>query len=215
MARAAKWAIDRLAALCLLLLLAPVLALVAALVLVAEGWPILHRETRIGRFGRPFTLTKFRSMRTADGPGVAPDDDPRITRLGRALRRWRIDELPQFANVLIGDMSLVGPRPMIPAHAARVPERQLATLLSVRPGMTGASALAFIGDDAALRGRPDAEAAYLERVLPAKVAMELDYIARWRLDVDARLLLRTALQLLSRSARSRSRERVTALLNDR
>ena len=213
--RTVKWIFDRLAAACLLVVAAPLLIVIAVLVRVVDGAPVLHRETRLGRGGKPFTLFKFRSMTTTEGPGIAPVGDPRITRLGAWLRRSRLDELPQFLNILSGDMSFVGPRPMQPAHADRLAPDDRDTLLSVRPGITGASALAFIGDDAALCGRADAEAAYVERVLPEKVALEIDYVRRWSLSADARLLTRTLTRLWSRDARQCSRERVDELLHKR
>ena len=109
-------------------------------------------------------------------------------------------------------MSLVGPRPQIPAHVAALPADDAAELLAVRPGVTGASALTFIGDDAALAGSSNAEAVYLERILPAKAALELDYLRHWSLRADAWLLLRTVAQLWSPAARRRSREMVKTLL---
>ena len=115
----------------LLALLAPVLALVALAVLLALGRPVLFRQARAGRGGRPFVLLKFRSM--AEGPG---EDAARLSRFGRALRASALDELPQLLNVLRGEMSLVGPRPLPPAYLALYTERQ-ARRLRVRPGLAG------------------------------------------------------------------------------
>jgi lipopolysaccharide/colanic/teichoic acid biosynthesis glycosyltransferase len=115
----------------LLALLAPVLALLALAVLLALGRPVLFRQARAGRGGRPFVLLKFRSM--AEGPG---DDAARLSRFGRALRASALDELPQLLNVLRGDMSLVGPRPLPTAYGALYTERQ-ARRLAVRPGLAG------------------------------------------------------------------------------
>ena len=109
-------------------------------------------------------------------------------------------------------MSLVGPRPLTAAHAAALTEAQLDALLSVRPGVTGVSALAFAADDEILAGQPDPEALYLARILPAKAALEQDYLAHWSLWLDMVLLGRTLLETWSPRARRRSRERVSRLL---
>lgn len=212
MQRRIKWLLDRLLALLLLVALAPLLLAIALLVLVTSGAPVLHREPRLGLAGHTFTLRKFRSLRSAAGPGIAADDDARLTRVGRLLRRWRLDELAGLANVLTGDMSLVGPRPLSPRHADALPDTQLSALLSVRPGVTGVSALAFMADDEVLAGRPDPEALYLARILPAKAALEQDYLAHWSLGLDLQLLGRTLLETWSPRARRRSRERVSRLL---
>ena len=151
-------------------------------------------------------------MSTSDGPGVAAEGDPRVTRLGRVLRRRRLDELPQVLNLLYGDMSLVGPRPMLPAHVAAIDPADASRILSVRPGITGVSALAFIGDDAALAGVKDAEAVYLEKLLPEKVALETAYLADWSLLRDLSLLVETVATLLSARARRRSERAVKAML---
>ena len=215
MQRLLKDLLDRVLALLLLLVLAPLLLAIALLVLITSGAPVLHREQRLGRAGRAFTLRKFRSLRSADGPGVAADDDARITAPGRLLRRWRLDELPGLVNVLAGDMSLVGPRPLTPRHADTLPVGLRSDLLSVRPGVTGVSALAFVADDEVLAGLPNPEALYLDRILPAKAALELDYLARWSLWRDLVLLARTLLETWSPAARRRSRERVKRLVQGR
>ncbi len=211
---AIKWALDRVAALGLLILLLPLLLVIALLVLLFAGLPVIYREQRVGRAGRRFTLYKFRSLRDSGGPGIAPENDPRIYPFGQWLRRWRLDELPQLVNVLIGDMSLVGPRPLRPAHAATLAPGDLRELLAARPGLAGASSLAFLGDDLALVAESDPEARYLARVLPAKVALDLAYLRGWNLGRDLALLARTVLQVWSPAARRRSRAMVRELLGD-
>jgi lipopolysaccharide/colanic/teichoic acid biosynthesis glycosyltransferase len=208
----AKWWLDRLGALLLLVAAAPLLACLALLLLLAQGRPLLHREARVGLHEREFILLKFRSMCEGAGPHIAPETDPRITPLGRWLRRSRLDELPQLFNVLGGRMSLVGPRPLPPTHAARLAASERALLFSVRPGMTGVSALAFLGEDAVLGGFQDPETCYLEKLLPAKAALEVDYLAHWSLAEDCALLAATMARLWSRKARQRSRDRVQELL---
>ncbi len=212
MQRAAKWCLDRLGALVLLVLATPLLLVISLVLILGQGRPLLHREQRAGLRGAQFSILKFRTMLGRQEPHLAPVGDPRITAMGHALRHSRLDELPQLINVLQGDMSLVGPRPLPIRHAARLADAERDALLSLRPGITGASALAFLGEDAALAGREQAQAIYLEKLLPAKVAMELEYVANWSLWRDFGLLARTAIQLWSRKARRRSRERVLRLL---
>jgi lipopolysaccharide/colanic/teichoic acid biosynthesis glycosyltransferase len=140
--------LDVIAATTLLVLSSPVLLLSAIGILLTDGWPILYRQTRLGRFGRPFTLYKLRTMRRKaeeDGPRFSSDDDSRVFAVGRILRRWRIDELPQLVNVLRGEMSLVGPRPERPELAAQL-EKEIpfyAYRYSVRPGLTGWAQVQF------------------------------------------------------------------------
>jgi lipopolysaccharide/colanic/teichoic acid biosynthesis glycosyltransferase len=137
-------------ALVAVLLLSPVLALVALAVVLESGSPSLFRQTRIGLGGREFEMFKFRSMvnnAAAVGPYYTTDDDPRITRVGRFIRRTSLDELPQLLNVLKGDMSLVGPRPDVPAQRSLYSEQEWAQRCSVRPGITGL-AQALVRSDA-------------------------------------------------------------------
>ena len=177
--------------------------------------PVFFVQNRVGQDGKIFAMVKFRTMSLGHGgSSITVKGENRITPLGAYLRKYKLDELPELWNILKGDMSLVGPRPQTPRHIAALARDEAAELLSVRPGVTGVSALAFIGDDAALAGNRDAEDVYLKRILPAKVALELDYVRRWTLRTDVRLLGRTVAQLWSPRARRRSREMVSALLDE-
>ncbi len=211
---AASRCLDLLVALPLALLTLPILLLLALVVLVLSGRPVCHREQRLGRDGVPFSLYKLRSLAAGSGAqrGVAPVDDARLTRPGAWLRRWRLDELPQLWQVVRGQMRLVGPRPLPPAHAASIPHAQLAQLLSVAPGLTGAGALAFLAEDSVLAGQPDPETLYLRVLLPAKVAVELDYLDRRSLRGDLALLARTVASVWSTGAHQRSRRRLETYL---
>jgi lipopolysaccharide/colanic/teichoic acid biosynthesis glycosyltransferase len=212
MGRRVKFLLEWPLALLLMILSLPLMLVLAAVILVSDGSPVFYREQRLGRGGPSFSLIKFRTLRGHAGGSIAPDDDARIFPVGLLLRRWRLDEFPQLINVLKGDMSLVGPRPLSLNHAPCVGQEALSRLLSVRPGITGASALAFLADDAVMSGHGDAEGLYLRHLLPAKIALELDYLDRWSLMVDARILGLTLLQLWSPSARARSAERVSRIL---
>ena len=135
-----KRLLDVVLALAALVVLAPLLAAVALAVALESGRPVLFRQTRVGLGGREFGMVKFRSMvrdAAAIGPYFTSDDDPRITRVGRFIRRTSLDELPQLFNVLAGDMSLVGPRPDVPAQRSLYSNEQWAVRCSVRPGITG------------------------------------------------------------------------------
>lgn len=204
--------LEWLLALMLLILTAPLMAGIALVILAADGRPVFYREPRVGRDGQRFSLIKFRTLRSEAGPAVAPVGDARIFPPAQVLRRWRLDELPQFLHVLRGDMALVGPRPLPVQQANTLPPETRARLFSVRPGITGASALAFLGDDAALAVVDNAEQRYLSEVLPVKVALDIEYIEHWSLRADFALLLKTVYQIASRSAREASSDRVTRLL---
>jgi lipopolysaccharide/colanic/teichoic acid biosynthesis glycosyltransferase len=171
------------------------LAAAVAIKLTSPG-PVLHRAQRVGKDGRLFTIHKFRTMRVVSGARITSSTDSRITAVGAVLRRLKIDELPQLVDVLIGSMSMVGPRPEDPRFVSTyTPEQR--RVLTVRPGITSPAALAYV-DEASLIGAAggDPEAVYLERVLPAKLALDLDYVDRRTLWLDLFLVGRTAVAVL-------------------
>ncbi len=175
-----------------LLLLSPLFVIVALGIKLNSPGPVFYRAQRVGKDGDLFRLFKFRSMVSgADkkGPGITVSGDARITSVGRFLRRSKIDELPQLLNVLLGDMSLVGPRPEDPRYVAQyTPEQRQA--LRVRPGITSAASLAYRHEEQILAGA-DWEETYRTQVLPAKLAIDLDYLAHRTLLSDLRLILGT------------------------
>ncbi len=176
-----------------LLLLSPLLIALAAWVRLDSPGPALYRQLRVGRGGQPFAIHKFRTMFVAaGGPPLTVGDDPRITRAGRFLRRSRLDELPQFIDVLQGTMSLVGPRPEVPRYMDAAPPALRARVLAVRPGMTDPVALAHIDESALLAQADDPERVYRETLLPAKLQAAADYAERATLWTDLQVLLRTA-----------------------
>jgi len=194
---------DLFGALLGLLVLSPLLVVVAVLVKREDHGPVLYRGVRIGRHGRPFRMCKFRTMvvnaERLGGPSTA-DDDPRITRIGGALRRYKLDELPQLFNVIAGDMSLVGPRPEVEAYVRMFSpvERRI---LDVRPGITDWATLSNPDEGALLRGRADPERTYLEEIRPQKVRLQLEYVSRQSLAVDLGILGATLRHVISRVAR--------------
>ena len=182
-----------------LLLLAPVLLGVALVVRLDSPGPVLFRQERVGRGGRPFRIHKFRTMVAAAprGPALTVGDDPRITRGGAWLRRTRLDELPQLFDVLAGSMSLVGPRPELPEYVAHYPAALRDAALSVRPGITSPAALEFLHEAEQLARAADPEREYIEVILPRKVQLAADYAAHTSLWGDVRVLGRTLRHLIA------------------
>jgi lipopolysaccharide/colanic/teichoic acid biosynthesis glycosyltransferase len=187
---------DVAAAVAGLVILSPLMGAIALIIRLQDGGPALYRAWRVGRDGTPFRLYKFRTMVMGAGklgPGITRAGDPRITRFGRTLRRTKLDELPQLINVLRGDMSLVGPRPEDPRYVALyTPEER--EVLRARPGITGPASLAYRHEEAMLSD-DDWEARYRGEVLPAKLALDREYLARRTVWSDARLVIRTVASL--------------------
>jgi lipopolysaccharide/colanic/teichoic acid biosynthesis glycosyltransferase len=171
---------------CLLLLTSPLLAAIAVANFVATR-RILFRQTRIGLGLRPFTIIKFQTMvdSASKGSSVTVGGDRRVTPIGQVLRAGKLDELPQLFNVLRGDMSLVGPRPLTPNEVDAIPRDLARQVYAARPGMTGIASLAFIDEERVLAASADPQKAYFEIVLPQKVALEVDYAKRrtWLTDL--------------------------------
>ena len=162
---------------------------------VSSPGPVFHRGERIGRGGKPFTLYKFRSMRVGDsGPAITRAGDPRVTPVGRFLRRTKLDELPQLLNIVSGDMSLVGPRPEAPRYVELYDDEQR-RILSVRPGITSPASLVYRSEEEQLVGA-DWERLYVEAIMPAKLRIDLEYLDRRTLASDLRIIVRTIAALL-------------------
>jgi lipopolysaccharide/colanic/teichoic acid biosynthesis glycosyltransferase len=195
----AKRLFDLFVAALALLLLSPLLLLVALAVKLDTPGPVFYRQERVGRHGVPFSIHKFRTMHHgAGGPPLTVGNDPRITRVGAVLRRTRIDELPQFVDVLLGHMSLVGPRPEVPRYVAQYPPALRERVLAVRPGITDPASLAYIDEAAQLAAAADPEREYVEVILPAKLQRAAEYAERASLASDIGVLWRTAALLLQR-----------------
>ena len=174
-----------------LVLLSPVFVLLALAILWHDGHPIFFRQPRVGRDGQLFRIWKFRTMRTcAQGTAITAAGDDRITRTGAQLRRHKLDELPQLFNVLIGDMSLVGPRPEM-AEYVELDAPVWREVLRARPGITDLATLLFRDEEKILSGSLDLDALYREKVLPAKLALNLGYLWSRTLWQDIKLILLT------------------------
>jgi lipopolysaccharide/colanic/teichoic acid biosynthesis glycosyltransferase len=199
MARASRWALSRgkrlfdvVVAGLGLVMLGPVLLLVFALVRVSDGAPVLFLQERCGRDGRRFPLLKFRTMRSGSGSLVTSSGDARVTRLGARLRQFKLDELPQLINVLAGHMSLVGPRPEVPAYAAGRGS-PWSSIRNLRPGITDWASLALSDEETVLRRADDADRFYVEHLVPLKVAVARLYRRRGGLGTDLAILALTGI----------------------
>lgn len=174
-----------------LLVLSPVLLLCALLVGLTSPGGVLFRQERVGKDGVPFTIYKFRSMRTDNaGLKISTSSDSRITPVGRVLRKTKLDELPQLWNVLKGDMSFVGPRPEVREYTDLYTPEQRQVLL-VRPGITGLASIRYRNENDLLSASTDPNRTYIEEVMPAKLALDLEYIPRACVSYDVRLILET------------------------
>lgn len=181
-----------------LLLLAPLFGVLALWIKLDSPGPVFFRQDRVGRGGALFAIHKFRTMRAdaaASGPALTVGDDPRITRAGRFLRRSKLDELAQLIDIVRGTMSLVGPRPEVPGFVALYPPALRDKLLSVRPGLTDPASLAFRDEGALLARSADPQRAYVDEVLPAKLAQSAQYVDRMSMAQDLRVIVATVRQV--------------------
>ena len=182
-----------------LLLLLPLFAMVAVLVKLDSPGPVFFRQVRVGQHSREFRIFKFRTMRVDAervGPLVSTGDDPRITRSGFFLRKYKLDELPQLINVLSGEMSLVGPRPEVPKYVKAFASDYL-EILKVKPGITDYASIEFRDENELLRGEEDPENKYLQEILPAKIKLYRKYLATKGIMTDLSLLYRTLVKILT------------------
>jgi lipopolysaccharide/colanic/teichoic acid biosynthesis glycosyltransferase len=197
----AKRAFDVMFVLAITLLLLPLLLVVACLVRLTSRGPAFFLQKRVGRNGTLFTIYKFRTMTISNykhsvittSSSITTSADPRITKVGKFLRWWKLDELPQFINVLRGEMSLVGPRPKVPEQESR--------MLNCRPGITGAATLAFAQEEILLAGIPEGllDECFRNVLLPLKDTLDANYMARATLLSDLGILQRTAARRWSHS----------------
>lgn len=193
-----KRATDVVVAMAALFLAAPLLVVVGLAVRFYDRGPILLRQERVGRDGRPFVLLKIRSMRRCAGKGgplVTSAGDRRVTRIGRWLRRTKIDELPQLWNVLRGEMSLVGPRPEVRRFVDLYTAEQR-EVLGLTPGLTDPASITYRDEEQLLARCEDPERYYVEVVMPAKIEMSLRYARNANGWTDLGVLLRTAAAIL-------------------
>jgi|SRR5690606_38788062 len=191
--RVARRAFNFVCSLAGLVVLSPVLVAVAIAVRADSPGPVFYRQKRVGRGGALFDILKFRSMRVdseAVGGPLTVGQDPRITVVGRFIRAWKLDELPQLINVVVGDMDLVGPRPEVPKFVALYDEEQR-KVLRVRPGITDPASVEFRNESDMMAGHADPERLYIDVIMPRKLAINLAYLQHRNLVSDIGVIFST------------------------
>ena len=195
--RCMKRILDFVFALAGLILTFPILLICAVAIRLDSQGPVFFRQRRVGKHGRPFEIVKLRSMvDKGEGKGLklTASHDSRITRVGKWLRRTKIDEIPQLINVLKGEMSFVGTRPEVPEYVSAYTNEQR-KVFRLKPGITGPASLAFIDEEQVLAARPDAEDFYLKTLLQRKLDLDLAYCESVSFLGDVRLILSTVRRL--------------------
>lgn len=196
-----KRVFDIFVAAVVLIILSPVLIIAALAVGIGSKGPVFYLQERVGRNGKPFRIIKFRTMVVnADKAGAqitVGGRDPRITRVGYVLRKTSIDELPQMINILKGDMSLVGTRPEVERYVKEYTPEMMATLL-MRPGVTGSSSLKYSCENEMLKGQENPEEYYINKILPDKMAINLEYTRDFSVLTDLKILCKTAVCVFKR-----------------
>lgn len=169
----------------------PLLLLTGLVILFTLGWPVLYAPKRAGRSDKTFTMRKFRSMKNAEGPTShhSGDDDPRVTKVGRIIRTFKLDELPQFWNILKGEMSFVGPRPESPDYTKLYTEEQK-VILTLRPGITDFASIEFADLGKLLKG-DDPDKLYFEKVWDRKMELRMKYVREHSFWIDIKLIFLT------------------------
>lgn len=194
----AKRTLDLVTAGAGLVVLAPLLAVVAVLVKTEDGGPVFFRQERVGYRGRTFRIWKFRTMVPDAGTHGLPltvGGDSRVTRIGAWLRRLKLDELPQLFNVLIGDMSLVGPRPEVPCYVASYSAEER-RVLDLVPGVTDEASIRYMAESALLARALDPERVYVSEIVPDKIRLNLAYAARATVWTDVWVIMATLRRLV-------------------
>ncbi len=188
-----KRMVDIIIALAGMIAASPLLLYLSLVIKLEDGGPVFYQGERVGLYGKAFRIFKFRSM-VVDaeklGASSTPDDDARITRIGRFLRKYKFDELPQLINVLVGDMSLVGPRPEVKKFTDMYTEEEK-VILNVRPGITDWASLWNPDEGALLKGSIDPDQDYTEKIRPDKIRLQLKYVLERSFWTDIKIILLT------------------------
>ena len=194
-----KRGLDFFFSLIFLIILMPFFIIIALLIIIDDGFPIMYRQTRVGKNGNLFKILKFRTMkRNADALGklTISDKDPRITKIGYVLRKYKIDELPQLWNILKGEMSFIGPRPEVPEYVALYNTEQR-DVLNVRPGLSDYASLDYINENEILSKYSTPEEAYTNIVMPQKLQLSLKYIDDMSLKTDMSIAIKTIIKIFN------------------
>jgi len=182
----------------ILVVFLPIGLLLMLAISLESGGGVFYTQERVGKNGKVFKLLKFRSMRPNADKGsqiTIGNRDPRITRTGYFIRRFKLDEFPQFVNVIIGDMSIVGPRPEVPFYVQMYTEEQR-KILSVKPGITDYASLAYFHENEILATAADPQKAYIEEIMPAKITINQRYLSHPGLIQDLKIIGLTAKKIL-------------------
>lgn len=180
-----------------LFVLLPLFAVISVLILFHDGFPVFFRQVRVGRYGRHFRIWKFRSMyRDSESKGlqITVGDDPRITPVGRWIRKTKVDELPQLINVLVGEMSFVGPRPEVPKYVDLYTKEQC-KILQFRPGITDPASLKLKNESEFLEAQINPEEYYVKELLPLKIQISQEYMTSANVFSDLKLIFFTVIGL--------------------
>lgn len=183
---------DIVASIIVLLLLFPVFLVISIWILLDSPGGLFYKQVRVGKNGKEFKLFKFRSMRTgADKEGqITIGNDKRVTRSGKFIRKFKIDEFPQLINIIAGDMSVVGPRPEVPKYVMMYSDEQK-KVLSVRPGLSDFATIEYINEQEQLGKSTDPENLYINTIMPEKLALNLKYIQSRSFSTDLKIILKT------------------------
>ncbi len=177
-----------------IIILSPAFLIVALWIVIDSPGPVFFRQSRVGRFEKEFNILKFRTMcldAESIGTQLTVGNDRRVTKSGEILRKYKLDELPQLVNVVLGEMSLVGPRPEVPRYVAFYPEDSRKVIFSVPPGITDLASIHFRDENEILGQTDDPEKAYIEKILPVKLAYYQRYVAERSFWLDIKIIFAT------------------------
>jgi len=181
-----------------LILVSPLLLVIAILIKRESPGPVFYQGERIGKNGKPFRIFKFRTMvpeaEKLGGPSTA-GDDPRLTKIGLFLKKYQFDELPQLINILKDEMSLVGPRPEVKMYVDMMNEEEKNIILSVKPGMTDLASLWNFHEGEVLKGSPDPEKTYMEKIRPTKIKLQMEYVKNRSFLLDLKVVIKTIIKI--------------------
>jgi len=198
-----KRIIDLIFSTILLIVLSPLLSLVSLIIILIDGCPIFFIQERIGKDNNPFRLIKFRSMQVDtknDENRFLPNENHRVTSLGALLRRYKIDEFPQFLNVMKGDMSIVGPRPEVETWVEKFSE-EFDKILTIKPGITDYASIKFRNEELILEKSQDPLREYNDHILPTKLALNIDYLENYSFILDIKIMFLTFFSILENTKR--------------
>jgi len=183
-----------------LIITLPLFLIISILIKAISPGPVFFRGERVGKEGKKFKIYKFRSMvagaEEMGGPSTAADD-PRLTRIGKFLKKFQLDELPQLINVLKGEMSLVGPRPEVSLYVDMMTEKEKNVILSIQPGMTDLASLWNFREGEILKGSLDPEKTYMEKIRPEKIRLQIEYVKKRSFRLDFKIIIKTIFKLFS------------------